>query len=530
MLKENTVQQILAHCASNNSSPIANQAGEYSWAPSNLALCKYWGKRDEELNLPVTSSLSIALGNKGTLTRISYVQNGAGDVYVVNGEELSAKTDFAKRLHQYLNLFRPRAHSHLQANTQESYLVETESTVPIAAGFASSASGYAALILALNKFYNWNLAKKELSILARLGSGSACRSLWGGFVEWQKGEDQDGMDSYAKPLSFIWPELRIGALIISTQAKEISSRKAMQHTVLTSKFYPMWPAQVELDMHTLHKALAAKDFVLFGSTSEHNSMMMHALMQSAQPPIVYTREFTLAAMQRVWELRRAGINVFFTQDAGANLQLLFLAENENVVVSAFTDLEIIQPFVDFNAEKLILVDENDKEIGNGEKTAIHIKGQLHRAFSVVITRQRSDGAVELLLQQRSHQKYHSADLWTNTCCGHPRPGENILVAARQRLYEEMGIKNSLPLKEIGTFHYHANLPSSNLIEHEIDHVFVGELRCDEELIIKPNASEVQDYRWVNISDLLEDLKTNPQRYTAWLGDVINLFCDYLAAK
>lgn len=506
MQKKDIVQQILTR--RNNNASLVNQQGEYAWAPANLALCKYWGKRDEELNLPVTSSLSISLGNKGTLTKVSHAIGGASnDIYVLNGKEIHSKSEFAQRLHSYLDLFRP--------NAQTFYLIETDSTVPIAAGLASSASGYAALVLALNKFYNWNLPKNELSVLARLGSGSACRSLWHGFVEWQKGEDANGMDCYAKVLPHVWPELRIGTINISQHKKDISSRQAMRHTVATSKLYPMWPHQVDLDMNSLHQALAVKDFALFGSTAEHNSLMMHALMQSARPPIIYTRTETFAAMQRVWELRRAGIDVFFTQDAGANLQLLFLAENENIVVSAFPNLDIIQPFSDMHAERVILVDENDREIGSGEKMPVHIKGQLHRAFSVVIWR-RNDGKVEVLLQQRSKQKYHSANLWTNACCGHPRPGEDILAAALRRLHEEMGITTSL--RETGVFYYHALLPSSNLYEHEIDHVFVGELAGGA--VIQPNANEAQAYCWVGIDELRADLQINSQQYTIWLAQVL----------
>lgn len=508
MQKQDVIKEILKQFTGVKSSVTLPAA--YAWAPANLALCKYWGKRDEELNLPMTSSLSISLGNRGTFTRISYVAAGVGDIYVVNGKEVAAGSEFAKRLRAFLDLFRP--------NKQAFYLVETESTVPIAAGLASSASGYAALVLALNKFYNWNLAKKELSVLARLGSGSACRSLWSGFVEWYRGERSDGMDCYAAPLTLGWPELRIGTLIFSHQAKKISSRQAMAQTVATSKFYPMWPCQVEVDLQKIHQAISTQDFVLLGSTAEHNSLAMHALMQSTLPPIIYSNSDTIAAMQRVWELRHAGIEVFFTQDAGANLQLLFLANEEHIVQSAFPELEIIRPFFDMRSEQLILVDETDREIGVGEKLPVHVNGQLHRAFSVVLWR-RHNGNIEVLLQQRSKHKYHSANLWSNSCCGHPRPGEDVLAAAMRRLHEEMGV--TMPLREVGTFLYRAELPGSGLYEHEMDHVFVGE--CSTQLALKPNRDEVQAFSWMTIDRLLADLNENSQQYTVWLPQVMAFF-------
>ncbi|CAL7959667.1 diphosphomevalonate decarboxylase [Gammaproteobacteria bacterium] len=507
MEKIDIVKHILRNT---NHGQFVNSAGGCAWAPSNVALCKYWGKRDIELNLPVTSSLSISLGNKGAFTKVK--QEGEVDNYIVNGIPISLTSKFAKRLQSFLNLFRPHG-TH--------YSVSVDTNVPIAAGFASSACGFAALVQALNQLYDWQLHKKDLSILARLGSGSACRSLFTGFVEWQQGDAYDGMDSYGVKLEYIWPKLHIGALTISTREKPISSTVAMEHTVNTSPFYSAWPEQVAQDLDAIKLALARKDFVLLGQTAENNAIAMHSLMQSAEPPVIYALPQTVEAMAKVRELRSENIPIFFTQDAGPNLQLLFLAEHESIVLRVFPELDVVLPFAVSRTEQVVLVNEKGIEVGASEKLAAHIQGQLHRAFSVFILR-KLEGRIEVLLQQRSSIKYHSANLWSNTCCGHPRPGENIIEAAERRLCEEMGF--SAELQEIGQFHYTAKLPNVGLIENELDHVLIGFYECNE---FQVNLDEVQNCCWVDIFMLRVDLQENPQKYTVWLPEALDLLLQCL---
>ncbi|MDZ4199441.1 MAG: diphosphomevalonate decarboxylase, partial [Kiritimatiellia bacterium] len=190
-------------------------------APVNIALVKYWGKRDERLNLPVTSSLSVSLAGLETRTEISA---GAGpDTMELDGRLLEADHPALRRVSTFLELFRP--------DPGIGFRLCSRNSVPTAAGLASSASGFAALVRALDGLFGWSLPARELSILARLGSGSACRSLFPGFVQWQAGQAADGMDSYAEPLSERWPELRIGLWVIESGPKPVSSREAMRHTV-----------------------------------------------------------------------------------------------------------------------------------------------------------------------------------------------------------------------------------------------------------------------------------------------------------
>lgn len=330
MVKSEIIQKIIAK------KPVfLNRKGE-AFAPSNIALCKYWGKRNGELNLPVTSSLSISLGEKGAKTIIQQTNAPADEVFL-NAKPIGLESSFGKRLTQFLDLFRHNKSIH--------YHVDTQINIPVAAGLASSACGFAALVLALDQLHGWNLEDKDLSILARIGSGSAARSIWHGFVEWQAGQAADGMDSYGEHLKSEWANLRIGLHLLSTQEKPLSSREAMQRTVKTSHLYQAWPKQVEYDLAEIKSAILAKDFEKLGRHAEANALAMHATMWSSWPPVVYSLPETLQAMQTVWQLRAVGTPVYFTQDAGPNLKLLFLAESTPQIKSAFPNLELCIPFV-----------------------------------------------------------------------------------------------------------------------------------------------------------------------------------------
>jgi isopentenyl-diphosphate delta-isomerase len=157
-----------------------------------------------------------------------------------------------------------------------------------------------------------------------------------------------------------------------------------------------------------------------------------------------------------------------------------------------------------NDEALILVNDADEEIGTGEKLDIHRKGQLHRAFSVFVL----DSQDRVLLQRRAGGKYHSGGLWSNTCCGHPRPGEETRIAAERRLREEMGIE--CQLTETGAFTYRVEL-DRGLIEHEIDHVFSGEFSGSP----SPNPDEVSDWKWISLRDLESWMEREPDQFTRW---------------
>ena len=314
--------------------PARAQAEAY--APANIALCKYWGKRDPVLNLPMNGSVSVSLGPQGTFTR---VRTAKRDALLLNGERLASDRPEFRRLSEYLDLFR--------GPDVPGFSVETWNTIPTAAGLASSASGYAALARALDGLFGWGLDLRSLSILARLGSGSAARSLSDGFVEWRRGRRADGSDSYAVRWPAEWPDLRIGLLVIEGGPKPVGSREGMRRTVESSPLYAAWPAAARRDLAALRAAVLARDFDLLGRTAEANALAMHATMLAARPAVRYWRPDTVAVLDRVSELRGQGVSVFATLDAGPNVKLLYLAADERAVRQAFAGVLPVAPFAPY---------------------------------------------------------------------------------------------------------------------------------------------------------------------------------------
>ena len=160
-------------------------------------------------------------------------------------------------------------------------------------------------------------------------------------------------------------------------------------------------------------------------------------------------------------------------------------------------------------DQIVLVDKDDREVGKAEKMAVHKKGLLHRAFSVLVFNSKG----ELLLQQRAKEKYHCGGLWTNTCCSHPRKGETVSQAAHRRLLEEMGV--DCELEEIFSFSYRVDFPNG-LTENEFDHVLMG--KSDDQP--KPDPKEVEQWRWVSLRALRTEIRKNPEIYTYWFKILI----------
>ena len=305
-----------------------------AFAPSNIALCKYWGKRAAALNLPINSSLSISLGDLGTRTTIRPAETNG--VYL-NGSPVGLDDSFAVRTLEYLDLFLPK----LGIGAVE---IRTENNIPTAAGLASSASGFAALVLALDDWAGWGLDKKQLSMLARLGSGSASRSVYEGFVQWHAGTNPEGTDSFAERLPNEWPEFRIGILELSDAKKPVGSRDGMNRTVETSELYKSWPEQANADIDVIRRAIEVQDFAMLGMTAERNALSMHATMMAAWPPLIYLQPETIEQIHKVQCIRAEGLEVYLTIDAGPNIKLLFLEENEQAVNTAFPGLQTVNPF------------------------------------------------------------------------------------------------------------------------------------------------------------------------------------------
>jgi len=302
-----------------------------AFAPANIALCKYWGKRDAELNLPINSSLSISLHSLGTRTTLQFSETS--DQIFLNGKP--APQTFATRLSTTLDLFRKEG---------QFFEVQTENNIATAAGLASSASGFAALMKALNQLMNWGLSLRELSMLARIDSGSASRSLYDGFVVWHRGQRTDGMDSFAEKLPTDWKDLCIGILEVSKARKKVGSTEGMNRTSKTSKLYEAWPKQAQCDYDELLLAISTHDFTRFGKTAENNALAMHATMMAAWPPLCYWKPQSVLWMQKIWKAREEGLEIYFTMDAGPNLKLLFLEKDTIAVRALFPPIQVIHPW------------------------------------------------------------------------------------------------------------------------------------------------------------------------------------------
>ena len=283
-------------------------------AGTNIAVVKYWGKRDVALNLPATGSLSLTLDRLGTQTTVAF-DDGDRDRLVLDGAP--AGDAATARVSAFLDRVRARAEIARRA------LVTSDNSVPTASGLASSASGFAALALAATRAAGLALAPPELSALARVGSGSAARSIFGGFVEMARGERADGSDAVARamPEGDGW-DVRLVVAITATGPKAIGSTAAMTHTARTSPFYAAWIAAVPGDLAAAREAIAARHLPSLGAVAERSALRMHAAALAADPPIIYWNAATLAAIDCVHTLRARGMSVFFTIDAGPHVKAL----------------------------------------------------------------------------------------------------------------------------------------------------------------------------------------------------------------
>lgn len=299
-------------------------------AHTNIALIKYWGKRHESLILPTNNSLSITLDGFHTETTVAFDDQLTKDQFFLNDTKVSG-TPY-ERVTSFLDLVRQLAGKQMYAK------IKSTNKVPTAAGFASSASGFAALAAAASQALKLNLTDEQLSRLTRQGSGSACRSIYGGFVEWKKGSRDDGSDSFAVQIASEdhW-DVRVAAAVVTATEKDVSSRDGMKRTVDTSVFYDGWLKSVTEDLTSIKAGIASRDFEKVGQITEANCLKMHATTLGARPPFTYWNEGTMAVMQTVQQLRASGTPAYFTIDAGPNVKVLYLPEDESTVVAALKE-------------------------------------------------------------------------------------------------------------------------------------------------------------------------------------------------
>ena len=301
-------------------------------AHPNIALVKYWGKRDDRLILPHQSSLSVTLGPLSVTTRVEFADKAGPDAVEINGK--TATGTERDRVVGILKLIRSAA------KLRGAATVVSSGDFPAAAGLASSAAAFAALAVAGRAAAGLPRNTREESILARMGSGSAARSIQGGIVRWNRGRRADGRDSFAEQLfdETHWPQLRLLVAMVSREEKEVKSRDGMKNAVKTSPYYAAWARDAEREVKAIVPFLKKRDLEAVGDIAERNAWRMHASSLAANPPLCYLKPATLALIEAARQARQRGLGVWFTLDAGPNPVLLTTAADEKAVTRLALDL------------------------------------------------------------------------------------------------------------------------------------------------------------------------------------------------
>jgi len=308
-------------------------------AHANIALIKYWGKRDERLNLPAVGSISVTLRELSTKTQVVFDEKLTRDELILNGTP--AGEEERQRVSRFMDIIRS------EAKISEKCKIDSRNNFPTGAGLASSASAFAALALASSHAAGLTLSPEELSILARRGSGSAARSVYGGFVEMKKGEAADGSDAFAVQLAppEYW-DLHILILITSTEQKLIGSTGGMIQTQETSPYYFRWISEQDRDLREMREAIRKRDFEHLGELAEFNALKMHATAIAARPGILYWNGTTVELIHEVRRLRLQGEAVYFTIDAGPQVKLICEAPSVDKLRQHFQNFPGIKQIID----------------------------------------------------------------------------------------------------------------------------------------------------------------------------------------
>lgn len=295
-------------------------------AHSNIALVKYWGKRagaDPALNLPAVGSLSMTLEGLRTVTTVAPADI---DRFELDGDVVSGNPE------RKVVTFLDRLWASAQAGPRPRCRVTSINHLPTAAGLASSASGFAALAMAAGAAFELDLAADAASKWARMGSGSAARSIYGGFVRLDAGVAPDGSDCVARPLRGpeVWP---LALVVVQTTrgAKPIGSTEGMQASRDTSPYFGAWVETSTSDLDAAQAAIEARDLPRLGAVVEHSCFKMHACMMATVPPILYWKPTSLAVIQSVWAAREAGLPGYVTMDAGPHVKVLCLASDAEAI-------------------------------------------------------------------------------------------------------------------------------------------------------------------------------------------------------
>lgn len=303
-------------------------------APSNIAFIKYWGKKDEILRLPENGSISMCLSNLFTTTTVEFDKKLKQDQITINNTRLEKE---AEKAIKHLDRIRKIAGISLKAK------VVTENNFPTGTGLSSSASGFAALTVAAANAAGLKLSGKELSILARQGSGSACRSIPDGFVEWLDGDTSE--TSYAVSLypPDYWDIADVVAMV-STGRKDVATSEG-QKNAATSVFYSTRLKNIPNKIKEIKEALSQKDFTRLGEISEAEALELHTIMLTSQPSLIYWTPGTLTIMKLVKKWRVEGLEVYFTINTGQDIHLIVEKKNVDKLAAKLKELPEVRDII-----------------------------------------------------------------------------------------------------------------------------------------------------------------------------------------
>jgi diphosphomevalonate decarboxylase len=303
-------------------------------AHPNIAFIKYWGNHDDELRLPANSSLSMNLGALQTVTTVAFMADLAQDELFINQKRISGAG--LERVSLVLDLIRAQAGLNLAAK------ITSESNFPVGSGIASSAAAFAALSLAGAAAAGLTLDEADLSRLARRGSGSASRSVPGGYCEWRTGTDETSVAVSIAPADY-W-DLRDVVVIVSQEHKAVGSTGG-HRLAQTSSLQAARVAGVPARLAACREALLAHDLTMLGPIIEEDAIIMHGVMMSSHPPLYYWNAATMTLIQATQVWRAEGLPVYFTIDAGPNVHLICEAAHEEAVISAAGKIPGVQDVI-----------------------------------------------------------------------------------------------------------------------------------------------------------------------------------------
>lgn len=300
-----------------------------AWAPVNVALVKYWGKKDTKLRLPANSSIAVCLKKLGTVTTVEYQAGLQEDTVVVDGSVVEGRA--YNRVVKHLDRFRKLAKLDLKAR------VVSKNNFPKAVGLSASSSGFACLTLAASRAAGLDLEERELSRLARLASGSACRSIPNGWVEWEAGNGHQS--SFAKKIygRNYW-DIRILVVLLSQIQKKVSSTDGHK-LAYSSPFFKTRQEILRKNIKRLRGAISDKNFSKFGEIVEDEALSLHAIMLTSKPNLIYWLPETVRVMRAIQEWRNEGLEVYFTINTGQNVFVFCLPKDEKRLVNKLKNLE-----------------------------------------------------------------------------------------------------------------------------------------------------------------------------------------------